>query len=148
MPCRRSGIRVGSDLFLIPRLTSVFWGFSHLSSPFCIEICEACLPLRGHSFWVKRVLTMTPGCASFSLWEVHLLLRMLPILSGCMEPLMLHTPVLPSLPSSAPYFLVCLFFPSVSVGRIIDRLFCGSYQLCGYFTSMLGFFLLRLLAHL
>ena len=34
MMCRRAGIRVGSTLFLIPRLTGVFLSFSYVSSPF------------------------------------------------------------------------------------------------------------------
>ena len=61
MPCRRAVIRVGSDLFLIYCLTSVFLSFSTCHPLFCTEICEACLPLCGHIFWVRRVLTMTPG---------------------------------------------------------------------------------------
>ena len=53
--CRQSVTRVGSTMFLIPHLTSVFLSFYHVSSPVCIEICESCLPVCPQFMWQAGV---------------------------------------------------------------------------------------------
>ena len=81
---------------------------------------------------------MHPGCASLSLWEVPLLLGVLPILSGCLEPLMLHTTARPSLTSSDTYCFVCLFSPSVAVGGVYRSPLLWILPILWIFPSMLG----------
>ena len=80
-----------------------------MPSPLFIEICEACIPLCGHSLWGIRLLDMNPGYASLYLWGVPLLLGMLPILSDFLDLLLLRTSARPILPYFGP-FLVCIFF--------------------------------------
>ena len=77
---------------------------------FCIEIFEVYITLRVHSFWYRQVLDMTPGYVSISLSGVLLLLGMLPILSGCLDPWMLRTTARPILTSYVPSSLICQFF--------------------------------------
>ena len=140
MPCRRTGIGVGSALFLIPHLTSVFLNFPTCHLLFSIEICEACLILRGHSFWFRRVLTMTPICASLSLWEVLFLLGVLPILSGCLETLKLHTTARPILPSSDPSFYCAYFFLRVAVWEVYRLSLLQILPALWIFYFSVGFF--------
>ena len=96
--------------FLITNITSVFLRFSHVSSSFFIEMCEACLPLYGHSFWDMRGVSMTYTYEAF----FHMMLGMYPILRGFSEPFLLRMPARPNLPSTAPFFLSWHFFQNCS----------------------------------
>ena len=147
MPCRRSGIRVNSTLFLIPHLTSVFLSFSHVSSPFLHWNVWGVSPFAWQQFLVQAGLYHDPRfCITFPVgssfdarWVAHI--EWLPVSFD-----VAYNSASQSTFFCSVFFSVPIFF-SISVGGVVDRLFYGSYQLYGYFTSMLGFFFLGLLAH-
>ena len=61
---------------------------------------------------------MNPSYASLSLWGFPLLLGVLPLFSGCLDPLLFRMTVHPILPSSTPFFSKFAFFKALEWGGV------------------------------